>query len=129
MFILQWSYNRGSVHPKQREKHHQAPSPETILSTWASNCQSFEQYLWAFVLYHDLFWASVGKLCPKVIASLLYTILAYERLHRNALLLNNGGNPYLLLVSMFRSYLWQWLLNKDKWNLNFFWVYCGIIYI
>lgn len=33
-------------------------------------------------------------MCPKAIASLLYAILAYERFHRNALLMNSKGNLY-----------------------------------
>ena len=42
------------------------------------------------MLYLDLFCASVSKMCPKVIDSSLYTISAYESLHRNALFLNCG---------------------------------------
>ena len=45
------------------------------------------------MLHLNLFWASVSKMCPKVIASSLYTILACERLHRNALLSESGGKP------------------------------------
>lgn len=33
---------------------------------------------------------------PKVIAFLLYIISPYGGLHRNALLSNSGGNPYML---------------------------------
>ena len=46
----------------------------------------------ASVLYLDLFHASVHKMCPMVIASSLDAILAYERLHRNALLPDSGAN-------------------------------------
>ena len=42
------------------------------------------------MLYLDLFCASVSKMCPKVIASLLYAILAYKKFPRNALLLDIG---------------------------------------
>ena len=79
----------------------------------------FEQYLGAFVLYLNLFCASVNKMCPKisekpkggyfggvrehsknfryklmVIASSLYAISAYDRYHRHTVLLDNGGNLY-----------------------------------
>ena len=56
----------------------------------ASSHYSFELWLWASGLYLDLFCASVSKMCPKVIASLLSAILAYKKLHRNALLLDVG---------------------------------------
>ena len=48
------------------------------------------------MLYLDLFCAFVSKMCPKVISSLLYSILAYESSPRNALLSDSGGNLYLL---------------------------------
>ena len=35
---------------------------------------------------------SVNKMRPKIIASLIYTILAYKKFCRNALLLDIGGN-------------------------------------
>ena len=37
------------------------------------------------------FCAFVRKMCPKVIASLLYVILAYKRFHSSALLSDSGG--------------------------------------
>ena len=46
------------------------------------------------MLYLSLSWQSISKVCPKVIASLLYVILAYKRFHRSALLLDSGGNLY-----------------------------------
>ena len=39
------------------------------------------------MLYLDLFCGSVSKICPAVIASSLFAILAYKRFHRNARLL------------------------------------------
>lgn len=45
------------------------------------------------MLYVDLFCAS---LCPKVIASLPYAVVAYERLQWNALLSDSWGNLQLL---------------------------------
>lgn len=37
--------------------------------------------------------AFAGKTCPKLVASPLCDILAYESSHRNALLAESGGNP------------------------------------
>ena len=62
------------------------------LSISASSCRSLELCLRASVLYLDLFCASVSKICPKVIASSLYTISAYERFHGNTLLSDSRGN-------------------------------------
>ena len=62
-------------------RHHQALSPGTIPSISASSCHSFEQSLWAPVLYLDLFFAYISKICSKVIASSLHAILTCERFH------------------------------------------------
>ena len=37
-------------------------------------------------------------MCPKVTASLIYAIVAYESFHKNALLLDSGGNLYTDLL-------------------------------
>ena len=47
-----------------------------------------------YPLYLNLFCAFIKKLCPKVIAFSLYTILAYKMFHRNALLSDSGENLY-----------------------------------
>ena len=47
------------------------------------------------MIYLDLLRASVSKMCPKMIASLLYTISAYKKFDRNALLSDSGGNLVL----------------------------------
>ena len=49
----------------------------------ASSHRSFGLCLWASVLYLGLFCVSVNKTFPKVTGSSLYTILAYERFHKN----------------------------------------------
>lgn len=53
------------------------------------------------MVYLHLLSASVSKMCSKVIASLLYTILASERLHRSALLSDSGENMYLFADQSF----------------------------
>ena len=50
------------------------------------------------MLYLDLFCVSISKMCPKVIASSLYTILAYKRFPGDALLSDSGGNLYFCLT-------------------------------
>lgn len=106
--------------------------PHVALSVSSSNRHRFEVCLWALVFYLDLFCVSVNKICPKVcekpnrgyfldlriikkfpyklmlIAPLLYIILAYERCHRNVLLLGSGGKP----VFSFWTWLWFLLINK-----------------
>ena len=81
---------RGSVQPKQQEWSHQDSSPGTIVSILASShCHSFELYLWTSLLCFKLFCASVSKMCPAVIASSLYIILACKKFHRITLLLDS----------------------------------------
>lgn len=46
-----------------------------------------------------------------VTASLFYTVLAYERFHKNALLLDSGGNLYREVSS-------KLLKNRDEFNCN-----------
>ena len=59
----------------------------------ASSCHCFELSL-ELLCFICVSWQSVSKMCPKVIASLLYVISAYKRFHRSALLLDSGGNRY-----------------------------------
>ena len=47
------------------------------------------------MLHLDLYFASINKMCPKVLASSLYAILPYERFHRNALISENRGSLYI----------------------------------
>ena len=84
------SHCRDSGHCKQWEWHFQAPSLDTTLGVSASSCRSYEVCQWAPVLYLNLFCASIGMMCPKVIASALYAILAYESFHGSILLLDGG---------------------------------------
>lgn len=56
------------------------------------------------MLYLDLLCASVSKMCPKVIASSLYAISAYESFHRTALLSDSRGNLYLEHYQVLNKY-------------------------
>ena len=67
---------RDSMHPKQRQRH--------LPQEWHSASQ--HQAAIASLFYLDLFCASVSKMCPKIIASSLNVVSAYERSHRYPLL-------------------------------------------
>ena len=62
-----------------------------LQATTALNCVR------ASMPYLHLFCVFISKMCPKVIASLFYAILAYKSLHRNALLSDSWRNLYLFI--------------------------------
>ena len=78
---------------------------ETTLSSSASSYHSFELCLWVSMLYLNLFCVFIRKIWLKVIASLLYTILAYERFHRNVLLFIQWGTLMIGMDSFLPSFL------------------------
>jgi len=53
---------------------YQAPSPAVTLGILVPGHHSFELCLWAYLLYLDLFSASITKMCPKLTASSIYTL-------------------------------------------------------
>ena len=48
------------------------------------------------MLYLDLFCAYISNMCPKLTASSLYTVLAYESFQKKALLLHIKGKPVMI---------------------------------
>ena len=52
------------------------------------------------MIYPDLLCASVSKMGPKIIASLLYTISTYKKFTRNALLSDSGGNLFSKILDL-----------------------------
>lgn len=72
--VLQWALI-AAAHTPSRESGPPSSFPETH-SIVASSCQSFELSLWASVLHLDLLYASVTKMCPNIITSLLSAISA-----------------------------------------------------
>ena len=85
------SHSRGSAQPQQTEQPCQAALLGTTLSVPASSHQSCELYLWASLLYVDLFCVSVSKTRPKVLASSLYTTSADEWCHGSVPLVLDQG--------------------------------------
>lgn len=60
------SCSRCSVYLEQGGWHCHSPVPGTTLGISASSPHSFELYLWATVLYLDLFYAFNSEIRPKV---------------------------------------------------------------
>ena len=90
---------RGSVHAEQPgesgttrllpcELH--AASQHQACIVWNCVCELLCSYL-------NLFCASVTKMCPRVTASSLYSVSAYERFHRSSLLSDSGGNLHFII--------------------------------
>lgn len=105
------SHYRGRTHPQHWEWTHQAPSLRTILSISASSYHSFELHLWASVLYLYLFCPSVSKMYPKVISCFFALChLAYERFHRNALLLGSWRN----LDMFWKAWKTSWRTTSEQ---------------
>lgn len=127
--------SRGHTHLKQWEQLGQAPSQGTALSILAPSCHTFELCLWASVFYSHLFSSPISKMSFKVsekplrhflgglgmlkiflyklvvIASSLYSILAYERFHKKALFQITGETCNRI------ARFWNYRLMKD---LTFF---------
>lgn len=60
----------NSAHPEQQEWSYQSPFPGITLSISASSHHNFELCHWSPILYLNLFYAPVGKMCLKVIFAL-----------------------------------------------------------
>ena len=68
LFCNQILWNRAR--PEQQEWSYQSPFPGITLSISASSHHNFELCQWSFILYLNLFYVPVGKMCLKVIFAL-----------------------------------------------------------
>ena len=103
---------RMGAHPKQWERHGQAPTLELnsasqYQTTRVSNCG-------VCVLYLDLFCAR----CPKVTASSLYTISACERFHRNGSTVQQWEETGTYIFGECRN---SWEKKNDKMRIVVIW--------
>lgn len=87
-FVLQRATRDGSM-SGQWEWHRQAPSLELHSDISASRAVTLNCEHLCFIP----FYASVSKMCHKVISS-LYVILAYKKFQKHTLLLDSRGNQY-----------------------------------
>lgn len=68
--------------------------PSSLPRNYTQDLHGFELCLRASIFYLDLFCVSLREMCPKVTASFLYAISAYNRFHRKSLVWGSGWNLY-----------------------------------
>lgn len=85
----------GSGHEHQ-DRHRHAPFLERGSASQLQAATALP--VWASVLYLNLFCASISKMCPRLIAALLFTCFGLKRFHGNTLLLDSGKRLLSLLL-------------------------------